>query len=149
MTTIAFDGRMLAADTLTTKGDNTTYEASKIYHMNGWVAAGAGTPAEIKSWVAHVKKMSFDEIKEVQFDQLRGDNGESSHVIAVNISTGEALISESGFFWPMPTKTYAIGSGSIVAKTAMHLGRTAEEAVSIAIELDASTGGTVECVCIG
>ncbi|EFH3911596.1 hypothetical protein F9618_22875 [Escherichia coli] len=44
----------------------------------------------------------------------------------------------------LQVEPYAIGSGGLIARTAMHCGKNAREAVQVAIDLDCYSGGSVD-----
>jgi len=135
MTTIAWDGVTLAADTLITENGLRVGKTQKVWRVNGvlfGVSGGAEHLAEFRSWVAAGMAGDRPAMK-------TGDNCAQ----AVVIHDGRVLSLMSGGWDVMTSPFYAIGTGSPVAMGAMALGHTAEEAVRAAIALDVYSGGDV------
>lgn len=133
MTTIAWDGKMLAADSQMTGSYIDRGAVKKIHKKNGALIAGAGAYAEILLFVN-----AWPDKPEGLSDQF------------------EALVIQdnTAAWWdnkhqPVPQGTpAAIGSGNQFAMGAMLNGATAKQAVQIAIELDPDTGGKVNTACL-
>jgi ATP-dependent protease HslVU (ClpYQ) peptidase subunit len=130
VTVIAFDGKTLAADKQSTSSGMIS-RVTKIQRIRGHLVGGSGdAPAvnEHKDWFergADPKEFPAS---------LRADTFPS--FLLVVTPDGRLLTYENGPFpIQLEDKHYAIGSGRDYALAAMHLGRTAVEAVQVAIDL--------------
>ena len=139
MTTIAYDGKHLAADRLITNGDHRYGEATKIHTLaDGRTFAAAGAMDFIHAVMAWLNGSDKPEIK---------DN--DSFIGLVVAKNGDAQeISQNLRIWPACIP-WAGGTGEAFALTAMKCGKNAIEAVEIAIEMDIYSGGKVESCQIG
>jgi len=136
MTTIAFDGFTLAADTLITNGDCVFGELEKIHVLDDgrlFAAAGAmDVVFAVKDWLNGGEK---PEIKDN--DTFIGivisaeDNGYVANEISAKLRLFPACIPWAG------------GTGEPYALTAMKCGKEAREAVEIACKMDIRSGGKV------
>ena len=142
MTTIAWDGKTLAADGQVTIGDSgiMTLKRQKIFKKVGIfdVLAFAGSLEPVDKFLAWARNPEEGEPPEGEYTVIYaiGGNLAFSHmstpiINAVTIGKGEID---------------AWGSGSQFALGAMHAGKTAIQAVNIAIKCDAFTGGKVRSV---
>lgn len=138
MTTIAYDGKVMAADTLHVSGYTKSY-AQKIWFLRPGVIVGAAGPAataaEVIDWLdrgAH--PADFPKVQ-------RGDDWSLVLVVAnrriMRIEQGPIPIMVRGPY-------AAAGSGAEFALAAMALGKSAYDAVQLAGELDTGTGGAVD-----
>ena len=141
MTTIAWDGITLAADTRSVC-ECTPIRVSKLFRIGHLVYAGVGNLAEchvIAAWLAAGAPPS---------DRPRcEDDGRCG--LLLDLRTGEAsrLIGKAQVIQiPILEPFEAMGSGSQFALAAMALGKTAVEAVKFAMRFDVFTGGPVESV---
>jgi ATP-dependent protease HslVU (ClpYQ) peptidase subunit len=134
MTTIAYDGKTLAADTLVTSGDHKFGTATKIHKLDdGRVIAASGTSDFIHAVVTWLNGGDKPEMKEG--DRFLG---------IVVYPSGEAKeLSEQLRLFPACIP-WATGSGEAYALTAMKCGKNAREAVEIAIQIDIYSGGQVD-----
>lgn len=135
MTTIAYDGNILAADSLVI-GDYSSDDHNKIQRVgNNHYCACAG-----------------DYMAGVAFCIWLKDGGEKpsfgkDDFEAIEIHPDKGLIYWDSYLVRAEAKyPIAIGSGSAHAITAMDIGKTAIEAVEYAILRDSSTGGKVNHV---
>lgn len=134
MTTIAYDGQVLATDSLLT-GNGLVFSRSTVKALrldDGSILACAGDAATLymlADWVAGI-----------------GDHDEklrSGGFTAIMVTEDGALEIDCNLC-PFPvTAPWACGSGEAIAMTAMHIGKSAVEAVYVASELDTCTGGAV------
>ena len=62
MTTIAFDGKMIAADMLHEDNFGLIDHASKLHFGKDFVAGGAGMQHHVLGWWRKVKDMTFEEV---------------------------------------------------------------------------------------
>lgn len=142
MTTIAFDGKCLAADSRGGGGFIEPVEYQKIFDCGEFVVAGSGNWAAVQRWVdwfqAGADKADYPDWG----DRLSG-------VFVVSRKTG--LMQVWGPGDPHPSVDWhsgpnALGSGEEFAMGAMLAGATASEAVEIASRLDPHTGGPIRVV---
>lgn len=138
MTTIAFDGRWLAGDSMLTDNGARDSEGQKVFKLRDGTLVGFSGAYE--DGLVLVNWMKQGEPEEGRPKRL------SINAIKVT-PNGEAFTCEGKLkWWPMKDAFYAIGSGAPYAKTAMYLGQTAHKAVQIASEFDRTTGGKINKV---
>lgn len=93
----------------------------------GWLLDEA-----VPAWMKAVKK---------ELDNVPDDDSEAPYG-SVLVALGGRIYTVGWDFSVMPVEEFAaIGSGSPFATTAMHLGKSAKQAVEIAAQLDLFTGG--------
>lgn len=138
MTTIAWDGKTLAADRRVTCGGVTDAKVHKIVRReDGALAGSAGNTslgAAFKRWF------------------LSGEPGERPPLSREQETANGVIIRPSGLieihdvcgWYEAEAPHYALGSGWEIALGAMAAGASAEEAVRIAAKLDGNTGDEVE-----
>lgn len=144
ITTIAFDGKIVAADGQTTCQDRITdTEASKIIDLRKYgirldsqkilYAACSGTVSHSQLFLRMLKSTSYN--------PLENYNLEASVLVflenMMGIFGGTSIVFEN-------IRPYCIGSGAGYAQAAMLAGADAIEAVKIACKLDCSSGGKVQ-----
>jgi hypothetical protein len=145
MTTIAFDGKTIAADTLHEDNYGLFDHASKLYFGKDFVVGGAGMQHHMLKWWKQVKSMTFDEVIDHGYpDYEKGEVDPA--ILLVQLGTSQAFKHAGGFFVPVGRAFHAVGSGRDFALAAMFLGKTAKEAVMLSAEFDNGTGGLVETV---
>ena len=139
MTTIAWDGKSLAADKRATIGG--LYRATtKIHRVGSFLIGYAGNGAQSREMLAWARggfrKQAFP-------DGQR--NTENSIALLVIRPNGVIQVYEhTPFAIEYEDKQFAIGSGRDYALVAMYLGKSAEDAVCIAAEFDPGTGNGVD-----
>ena len=138
MTTVAWDGRVLAVDSQATSGCGTKTTTAKM-RTGTWqdrdaAYAGVGSRAEA------------DEIADWLFN--RGDkptlDDDSTHGILATYGQAYFVEGKRPRFIPMMDQFQALGTGRETALGAMHCGSSAEGAVNIAIRVDVYSGGVVQ-----
>jgi len=138
MTTIAYKNGTLAADSLLTQGTTRVGNFNKIEQLaDGSYIGMAGSVEvfeEVIAWLNDrtLPKPTFEE-------------DDTFTAIIVNPNKSVRELSNSLRFFKV-AGDWAAGSGSLIALTAMHLGKTARQAVEVAIELDVGTGGKVNSI---
>jgi hypothetical protein len=135
MTTIAWDGATLASDSACT-ASFLSYGHEKIFASQDKTSLYA-VCGEMAMALAFVRWLDSDSDKYP--DSVSGDWAVLDYDIATQNMT---LYTNSEHGMPVYAP-FAMGSGASYAQTAMVLGFTAEEAVTVAIELDGSSGGDV------
>jgi len=137
MTVIAWDGEVLAADKRVSFGTSIA-TTTKIHQINGMLVGCSGGAAQGASCIQWVR----DGMVRSQYPDSQKDDACSMLIImpdgAIHYysKTPDPLIVEG--------RTFAIGSGSEYAEAAMYLGKTAREAVAVAIALDSGCGNGVD-----
>lgn len=151
MTTIAWDGKTLASDTQASSGDVVcSYTEQKIYTPpeSGWEVCGSkvvalgcsgdcGAEMELQELLKNNLTYASEFLPTFSFTALAIIGAGRAYIISKE--KGETLASISRQVEP-----YAIGSGWLIARTAMHCGKNAREAVQVAIDLDCYSGGSVD-----
>lgn len=136
MTTIAWDGSTLAADSQYTGAHIETVQLQKIKKLSsGAYFAFAGNPGEaeqVRKWInagrPHDRRPKVDDF-------------------AALIVRKHSVHFMDHALEEVPMKApVAIGSGESIALTAMDCGKTAVEAVRLAVKRDPDTGGRVRSV---
>lgn len=133
MTTIAWDGTMLAADSQATRG-GLTHNTQKIFKLKDALIAGVG------SWIDVQKFLEWYQNQVEKFPDL--DDPESFEAIVITRG-GAASYGPSKYPFKLRGK-YATGSGTQAAMAAMNLGKSARAAVEVAAKVDLYTGGRVQ-----
>lgn len=140
MTTIAFDGTHLCADTLITAGSERVGYQSKIYAFSSGYVAYCGDVTAchvVLDWIRKGARKNARPVLEL----------ESSFEL-LWIKKGKVFVVDEELF-PRPGFTpYTLGSGAAYALAALHLGCTARQAVELAIKLDTGSGGDIDEVCV-
>ena len=143
MTTIAWDGKTLAADR---KGEygNLKLEVTKIFRLEGTKRPDFMNGAVLFAWAgtyqAGLAVKSWLEMK-TEKPTLVGEDGNGFFVEG----EGDVWRLENRLVRiPVNEKFYAAGSGRDFAMAAMALNQTAVQAVNLASKFDAYTGPTVE-----
>ena len=139
MTTIAFDGKTMACDTLVTCGSSCYNTDTKIYENDAYVIgvagdAGVGTMLIEGPDILQPRNYDFD------FEALVFvKDAQKLYKVAFYKSWDCALSSVI----PVADKFSAVGSGSPYALAAMYLGYTATRAITVAAAFDTNTGGKI------
>lgn len=138
MTTVAWDGTILCADTLGLYG-GIPHIAHKLWRLHGdRICGGAGTMStilEMKVWL----------MEGAQIDKFPSSQRSEDWSPILVISKGLVELYEKTP-WPIirHETQIAIGSGKEAALAAMACGKTAKEAVKIASLFDINTGQDVD-----
>lgn len=151
MTTIAYDGRMLAADSLATCAGLRHTRVKKIHR--GLLSSGerfqigiAGDQAQGIRLAKIVERFTLDEIRQGKWiDEFDSDRFNPGAILVIKATTRRraAFAHIGGCFIPLSRPYHAIGSGRDYALAAMALGRSAHTAVGIAAQFDVDTGGRI------
>jgi hypothetical protein len=131
VTTIAYDGKALAGDRQCAGAFKT--QTRKVWRLpNGSLFGGAGVTEQVLAVRAWLQEGGDKPDGLEDFNGILVEGG-------VIYRLEEKLIRD-----PILERCHAVGSGSPFAITAMHLGKTAREAVLIAARFDPRTGGGVD-----
>lgn len=149
MTTVAFDGRFMASDSLATDSWGLKeYTGEKITVLPGMLIGAAGESGQIRRWLREVRKLPTVDaqmILDYGYPTYNKDSDDPSLMLFV--SRGSTLYRcVSGMWVPTSRLFHAVGSGRDYALAAMACGKTAHEAVQIAMAFDNGTGGDIRCV---
>lgn len=140
MTVIAWDGKMLAADKRTNFG-GLHATTTKIHRLkDGRLVGCAGNTAQIAEIVHWLSTgADADKLPSVQRDP-------KECVSALVIEPCGRVLQYENTAHPIviENRCWAIGSGRDFAMAAMHLGKTAHQAVTLACELDSSCGNGID-----
>ncbi len=132
MTTLAWDGTTLAADSQTTLNSKvTSLSARKLCRLDDGRLVGM-------SGSCHCQTGFEDWLNGKRDKPPKGDY--SAVVIALDGSA--RCYEDCEDYWEVGAP-FARGSGESIALAAMHCGKTAEEAVELATRLDIYSGGPV------
>jgi hypothetical protein len=141
MTTVAWDGKTLAADTLAIDSWGLKDRSDKIIRGNGWIAGGAGERHQILKWKRAAEDLTFHEVLALGVPDWHKDDNDP----AILITDGDGSYRAMGGIFVRNTRPYyAIGSGRDFALAAMCCHVDAAGAVRVAMEFDNGTGGDIE-----
>jgi len=139
MTTIAWDGKTLAADKRATHG-GLIFTVTKIFRIRGYLVGASGDFDRIMETIAWFS----DGADPAKVPPHSRSNDEYVGMLVI----GPGGLIEKYERGPLPyrieSKLHAIGSGRDFAMAAMYLGKTAIEAVEVATALDTGTGNGVD-----
>jgi hypothetical protein len=137
MTTIAWDGETLAADTQGSNGVG-KFNISKVFRLSsGAIVGGSGTCYLIHKFIAWLDEGGKGDPPKPQ------DDDDEVYLLMVKPDRIVWLCEEGGPY-PINETKFAVGSGATFARAFMHLGKTAEEAVALTSLFDKGTGPRVE-----
>lgn len=144
MTTIAFDGKTIAADGRETIGWRIVRDDyKKIHECMGYVFAFSGKAAFIDPLINWV--VSGADPKDYPADK-DADRGTSIFVVRPD---GVVLLYPSGIAYAtVAAVPFAMGNGCEFALGAMRAGKSAREAVEIACTFDVASGGVIQTVAV-
>lgn len=141
MTTIAWDGRTLAADKQSTDSSGLMTTVTKIWRIDDYLFGATGSsPAiqEFKHWISNgADPKDFP-------SNIRPDTPWSVHAIVISAEQGIRVFENSAFAFTVERTRHAMGSGRDFALGAMRCGKSAVQAVEIASEFDCGTGQGVD-----
>lgn len=140
MTTIAFDGKTLCVDSQITSGHLLFGAATKLWRLESGallaMSGDAGLCHEVMLWL-----------------DKKGDKPSPGE----NESACGIMVEADGSTWECGSKPlrcfpacvpWAGGTGETIAMTAMRCGKTAQEAVELACEMDIYTSGPLQTVTV-
>lgn len=134
MTTIAWDGMVLAGDTLSIMGDNLKQSAQKIYRLpDGRMYGGCGDLQDVLAVHAWLVTGGCKPPIDQNFSAL-----------VIDTLGNCAKLENRLIMMPVHAPYIALGSGRDFAIAAMALSQCAEDAVRLAAQFDVWTGDVVE-----
>lgn len=143
MTTIAWDGERLAADSQVTFGNLIGHCDKVVKLSDGRLLASTGFAED------HFQVMHW-----LESGGLRGKREDDPKQPVLDRDYNAFLIDADGAWiiqanlirWPMPGRQWAAGSGRDFAVAAMYLGKTADQAIGIACRFDSGSSLPVSTV---
>ena len=156
MTTFAFDGRYVSADSQVNSGDTKLLSATTKLHPYRWTDARGLTNHVVYAIVGLLSpfpvlvRWHMAGADPETYPTIGGANAEDDSydfiVVHPSVSPPSVLVYSKGCGGhPMPYKApFAAGSGEPYARTAMHLGYDAEVGVQCGVKLDSGSGPPYE-----
>lgn len=144
MTTVAFDGRFIAADTMADHS-GLKMPVCKIYRTENIVLAGAGMHHQIAAYFRKVKDLDLATILSLGYPDYDAEKNYPGMILIGRGNPTLAYYLGADTWMKMGRKYHSVGSGRDFALAAMALGKTAHEAVELASTFDVYTGGSVDC----
>ena len=146
MTTLAFDGRYLAADTLGVRGGNRSEQPScKIAVQDGYAFAFGGFWLHFRQQLMAWALAAFRDADPPEWRFCPAKDVEGAMLVVTPMCTLLVFTDQAPYpdpeAWP-----FAIGTGGDIALGAMGAGVTAMEAVKLAMRWDLKTGGEVDFI---
>jgi ATP-dependent protease HslVU (ClpYQ) peptidase subunit len=151
MTTVVFDGKILAADGRATCGTLiVTADAIKIFNgQPGMVVHGEAIIAygfagrfdcidAVTEWL--INGADFYDLREIF------ENDDAGFQLLVVTDTTSYITGDGAYGWMPNHSTAVLGSGTDAAMSALMFGRNAIEAVQHAMKMDTGTGGTIRYI---
>lgn len=146
MTTIAFDGHSIAADSLAVDTWGLKSLVLKIEETENFLIGGAGIHGRIAGWVRGITPGNPGNSDPLKLYYPYIKDQDDPNIILIDRKTKQAYVHETGYFFPITRGFHAIGSGRDYALAAMSMGATAKEAVEVAMRFDNGTGGEIVVV---
>jgi len=139
MTIIAWDGKTLSADKMTSFGGlhATTMKLRKI---GGCLVGGAGATAHMNEMLKWIE----DGCDAETLPSYQRDPKECVSLLVIGLDGKVKQYESSPYPLQIENKFWAIGSGRDFAMAAMYLGKTSREAVKIASELCNDCGNGID-----
>lgn len=145
MTTVAFDGRMMAADTLATDYWGLKEDCrNKILRGPDFLCGSSGEHGAIMRWWATVGTLDLEHVLAYGYPSFNKDWDDPAIMLAD--ASGCIWRHVTGGFFEVSRGFHAVGSGRDYALAAMELGGSAADAVRLAMRFDNGTGGDVVTV---
>jgi hypothetical protein len=139
MSVIAWDGKTLAADKRA--GNGTLYRTvTKIFRVGNCLIGYAGDPAfgeAMRAWIQAGEKIE-------DFPASQRDKDDWAGTLVIRQSGLIQKYERAPYPITFEDRHHAIGCGRDFALAAMHLGKTAREAVEVAIALDSGCGNGID-----
>jgi hypothetical protein len=140
MTTIAWDGQTLAADTLAC-ASGLRRVAHKLFRCRRYIFGMTGLQADghiIAQWLRD--GASLRDPAPISEDGING--------LVIDLDDGRVYVVEGkrATLVPVHEPVFAVGSGRDFAIAAMTFGKTAQEAVEFSARFDVYTGGEVDTI---
>ena len=141
MTTVAWDGNTLAADSLAVDNWGLVSRANKVLEGEDFLLGIAGNHGMILAWWRKVQSLPASSIINHGYTDYELEKNNPSMIL---VTAHKVYKLDGPVFIEVEARFTAIGSGRDFALAAMHLGKTAKEAVQIAAEFDNNTDDKVQ-----
>ncbi|WNL50709.1 proteasome subunit beta [Ruegeria phage RpAliso] len=153
MTTIAYDGNVLAADTMLSRGSETDIGLQKIFMTRRFLLGVSGDAADIIPMLHFVSEveclmMVSETVMDFYRYWARLPHILEDHCAILVDHHGDCYSLIDGPPVRVPRGMDAIGSGAKYALGAMAYSASAKKAVEIASSYDAYTGGPIETLSV-
>ena len=142
MTTIAFDGKILAADMLGVDHYGLKSTLHKIMQNSEFAAGLAGSTAQQIKWWKETERMPLDEVLDYGYPTFEKEKDDPA-IMLICRDTLKIWRHTDGVFCAHHGKKFAIGSGRDYALAAMYLDQSAKRAVQTAAYFDVYTSTDV------
>lgn len=139
MTVIAWDGKTLAGDKRTNFG-GLHGQTTKVHRIGACLVGCAGNAAHIAELLEWVRAGRIP----ADLPKAQSDPKECVTMLLIEPDGSVAHYESSPYPIRLANRQWAIGSGRDFALAAMHLGKSAAEAVEVANALDCSCGNGVD-----
>ena len=139
MTCIAWDGKTLASDKRASYGDMIC-TVTKIFRVGELLVGGSGELPFVSAmveWIRQGRKIS-------EFPAAQGSKEDWQPIIVIEADGTPSIYERTAFPVRYEQQFVAIGSGREFARAAMHLGKSAAEAVQCAIDLNTGCGNGID-----
>lgn len=144
MTTVAWDGTYLAADTLSTDNWGLKGHANKILEGENFILGIAGPQGLILAWWRQVQSLPASSVIAHGYTHYEREHNNPSMIL---VTAHKAYKLDGPVFIELEEgEKVAIGSGRDFAMAAMYLGKEAGEAVLVAAHFDVNTNNRVQVV---
>lgn len=141
MTTVAWDGTTMAADTLATDPWGMKEVVSnKILRGENFLLGSAGEHGQIIRWWETVCHLDAVQLIAEGYKPYEKNVNDPGLILACQLGL---FRHSSGVFVGVSKPFHAVGSGRDYALAAMHMGESASFAVGVAMEFDVNTGGRI------
>jgi hypothetical protein len=128
--------RRIFADSLVVWGNRRVSTTHKVFRIRGGFVTGAGNQQAVLAVARYIDEGPCPD----NFPDLTPD-GRTDYTVLYLKKNGELYLYESELEpAPVLDDVYAIGTGDDIVRTALRLGKTPEEAMELACELDFNTG---------
>jgi len=147
MTCVAYDGTYMAADSKSTDAWGMfELHSRKIVELDNILIGGAGESGQITRWTRGLPKdLTMEVLLMDGYPAYHKDTNDPA-LLVVDRQTLQAYRHVAGLFMPCQRTFHAVGSGRDYALAALALGRTAQQAVELAISFDNGCGGEIKYV---
>lgn len=139
MTTIAWDGKTLAADKRMSFGTEFA-TVTKITRSGdcliGW-AGGSALGRAMMAWFV-------DGCEPANFPAMQREEGKTGVLLVIHSNKRIEHYAQEPYPIPVEDSYYAVGSGSGFASAAMYLGHDAKRAVEVSCALDMNSGSGID-----
>lgn len=139
MTCIAWDGKTLAADKRTSFG-GASVTTTKIHRVNGSLVGCAGITAQIAEMIVWLRGGAEPK----DFPAPQRDSKECVSMLVIRPDGQVVQYENTPYPIVIESRIWSIGSGRDFALAAMHLGKSAKDAVQLACDLDMNCGNGID-----